>query len=150
MIALLLGAFLGTVNGTLITFGKMQPFIVTLAMMTSARGIAFLYTDGRPIVLGEKTPPFLTFLGEGAIHTENFIGIGPIPTPVVILLITVIIASIVLQKTPFGRYVYGIGSNAEAMRLSGVNITLYTTLYIHWRVDFGSGRNHRLVTIRSR
>jgi ribose transport system permease protein len=125
--ALIFGAMLGAVNGSLITLGRMQPFIVTLAMMTSARGVAFLYTDGRPIVLGDKTPGALTFLGEGYFHTENLIGIGPIPVPVVILLVIVILAAIVLEKTPFGRYVYGIGSNAEAMRLSGINVKLQTT-----------------------
>lgn len=111
------GTVLGAVNGLVITKGKIQPFIVTLASMTSIRGLAFLYSKGRPIVLGEDTPAALTFLGEGYL--------GPVPVPVIIFLVILVISSLILRRTVLGRYVYAIGGNEEAARLSGIRVDLY-------------------------
>lgn len=112
-----LGLLMGTTNGIIITKGKIQPFIVTLATMTSLRGLAFLYSKGRPIVLGTNAPRALTFIGEGYI--------GPVPVPVVIFLVVIGISSFILRRTVLGRYVYAIGGNEEASRLSGINVDLY-------------------------
>lgn len=105
------GALSG-VSGTMTAKLNVAPFVATLAMMTIARGIALIYTNGRPIVIESK--PFLT-LGQGYI--------GPIPTPVVIFVSVCIIFGVLLTKTKFGRYVYAIGGNENAARISGVNVT---------------------------
>lgn len=111
------GLLMGATNGLIITKGRIQPFIVTLATMTSIRGLAFLYTKGRPIVLGERTSSSLLYLGEGYL--------GPIPVPVVLFLAVILISSLLLRRTVLGRYVYAIGGNEEAARLSGINVDFY-------------------------
>jgi len=111
------GLLMGMMNGLVITKGKIQPFIVTLATMTSIRGLAFLYSKGRPIVLGEETPSALLFLGEGYV--------GPIPVPVLLFLAVLILSSFILRRTVLGRYVYAIGGNEEAARLSGINVDFF-------------------------
>jgi ribose transport system permease protein len=111
IIGLLLGAFLGAFNGFFITRFLMPPFVVTLAMMTIARGLAFIYTGGFPVP--ELPNSFIT-LGSGYI--------GPIPIPVIIMAVIALIAHYILTRTTFGRYVFAIGGNEEAARLSGINI----------------------------
>lgn len=108
---------LGFVNGITIAKLKVPPFVITLSMMTIARGIAYVYTDGRPIV---ALPKSFLFLGRGTI--------GFLPVPVVIMLLVVIIAGVLLYFTTFGRYVYYIGGNEEAARVSGINIVRVKTL----------------------
>lgn len=115
LVGLLGGTFFGFLNGVLITKGRMQPFVITLALMTSARGFAFLYTNGQPITLEPTEVPFLIKLGLGKIG--NFL-----PVQTLIFAIVALVAFLVLKYTSFGRYVYGIGGNEEAVRLSGVNV----------------------------
>ena len=115
LIGLLGGAFFGFLNGIFITQGKMQPFVVTLALMTSVRGFAFLYTNGQPITLEPSEVPLLINLGLGKIG--NFL-----PTQTLIFIIVALLAFLLLRFTSFGRYVYGLGGNEEAVRLSGVNV----------------------------
>lgn len=114
---LLLGALLGVINGLIVTRGGVQPFIATLAMLTIARGATLVYTDGRPIT---GLPDAFVWLGAGDI--------GPIPVPVLIMGAVFLGAYVVLTQTVLGRYVYAIGGNEEAARLSGVNVTFYKTL----------------------
>lgn len=113
---LALGAFLGIINGVVITRGKVQPFIATLGMLTIARGATLVYTDGRPIT---GLPDAFVWLGAGEI--------ARIPVPVVIMVLVFGVAAAVLRQTVLGRYVYAIGGNEEAARLSGVNVTLHKT-----------------------
>jgi len=120
LIGLGAGLLMGAANGIVITKGRIQPFIVTLATMTSIRGLAFLYSKGRPIVLGDSTPSTLQFIGEGYI--------GPIPVPVVLFLAVLALSSFILRRTVLGRYVYAIGGNEEAARLSGINVDFYKTV----------------------
>jgi len=120
LIGLGAGLLMGAANGVVITKGRIQPFIVTLATMTSIRGLAFLYSKGRPIVLGDSTPPPLQFIGEGYI--------GPIPVPAVLFLAVLALSSFILRRTVLGRYVYAIGGNEEAARLSGINVDFYKTI----------------------
>ncbi|GGZ23688.1 ribose ABC transporter permease [Echinicola pacifica] len=109
IMGLLLGAALGFVNGFTITRFKVPPFVATLAMLTMARGFTMLWTKGHPITgLGEE----LKFLGTGW-----FLGI---PMPVWISGLVVLIATVLTGKTRFGRYVYAIGGNENASRLSGI------------------------------
>lgn len=109
---LLLGAFLGMFNGFFITKFNIPPFVVTLAMMTIARGLAFIYTEGFPI--SELSDSFI-YLGAGYL--------GPFPLPVIIMLILALLMHYILTRTTFGRYVFAIGGNEEAARLSGINIS---------------------------
>ncbi|MBC7328147.1 ABC transporter permease [bacterium] len=117
LIGLLGGAFFGFLNGIFITKGRMQPFVITLAIMTSARGFAFLYTNGQPITLEPSEVPLIINLGLGKLG-------GLIPVQTLIFAIVAIGAHFVLRYTSFGRYVYGLGGNEEAVRLSGVNVEM--------------------------
>jgi len=100
----------GTLNGIMIAFGKLPPFIATLGMMTVARGLAYTITKAMPIA---NLPEGFTVFGTG--RTMG------IPNPVIIMVILSIIFGFILAKTKLGRHVYAIGSNFEAARLSGVN-----------------------------
>lgn len=106
------GTALGVVNGLLITYGRLPPFISTLGMMSVARGLALIVSDGRPISGFSES---LRFLANG-----DLIGV---PMPVVITGVVMIAGQFCLKRTWFGRYVYAIGGNEEAARLSGINIT---------------------------
>lgn len=114
---LLLGGLLGLVNGLVITRGGVQPFIATLGMLTIARGGTLVYTEGRPVT---GLPDTFVWLGAGEV--------ARIPVPVIIMALVFGGAYVILTQTVLGRYIYAIGGNEEAARLSGVNITLYKTL----------------------
>jgi len=117
LIASFVGAGLGAFNGFVITAFRVAPFVATLAMMTIARGAAYVYTDGRPV---SPLPPAV---GEfGAL--ELIAGPFQIPTLVLIALVVVAVGHLVLSRTNFGRHVYAIGGNEEAARLSGINVKL--------------------------
>jgi ribose/xylose/arabinose/galactoside ABC-type transport system permease subunit len=109
------GVAVGMVNGIGVSFAKVPAFIMTLGMLSFARGLAFIYTGGTPIPI----------LSETYYHIGNGRILG-IPIPALILLGTLLVAGLVLRLTPFGRCVYGIGSNEDAARLSGVPVRRYT------------------------
>lgn len=112
--ALAVGGGIGFFNGVVIAKGKLQPFIVTLATMTVFRGVTLVFTDGKPISAGyEKNAEFLSGIGNG-----YFLGI---PIPIIIMIFVFIIGFYVLTQTTLGRYVYSLGGNEEATKLSGVN-----------------------------
>ena len=117
VIGLAVGALAGYVNGILITYGRLPPFISTLGMMSVARGAALLYTGGRPISGFE---PSFRYLATGKILY--------IPVPVIIMILVYIVAHVVLTRTKLGRYAYAIGGNEEAALLSGVNVKLYKSM----------------------
>jgi ribose transport system permease protein len=108
---LIVGSFLGFFNGLMITLLRIPPFVATLAMMTIARGLTQLWTGGAAI----------TGLGEvfGVIGTERRAGV---PVLVWTCAAIVAIAVLVLRKTRFGRYIYAVGGNERAARLSGLNV----------------------------
>jgi simple sugar transport system permease protein len=108
---LAIGVALGAVNGALTAYGRMQPFIVTLAALTAVRGLALLITQGYSTPI---TSPVLLPLGQGqlaGIYTPTWIALG-----------LVAVMWYVFNKTRFGRYVVAVGSNAESLRRSGVDI----------------------------
>jgi len=110
IIGLAAGTALGLFNGIAVAKAKLPAFIVTLAMMTIARGFTLIYTGGRPI--------------SGFGDTFRFFGAGylaGIPIPVVIMILLLILIYILLSKTPLGRYIYAIGGNEKATKLSGIN-----------------------------
>ena len=104
-----IGSALGAINGVLAVYGKLPPFLATLAMLGIARGLTLVYTEGRPISGLDET---FSFLGSG--------NLGPIPMPVVVWLVILLIVSFVLRYTKFGLYVYAIGGNEETARLAGI------------------------------
>ncbi|MCY0149819.1 ABC transporter permease [Hoeflea sp. G2-23] len=112
-LALVSGLLLGAVNGFLITRFNLQPFIATLAMLISGRGIVYMYTEGSNIVVRDP-PKWFSFIGSGYV--------GPFPTPVVIAVAAFICMILVMRETQFGRHVYGIGANEEACKLFGINV----------------------------
>nr|WP_245574145.1 ABC transporter permease [Amycolatopsis nigrescens] len=115
--ALLVGLGCGLVNGLLISYGKVVPFITTLAMMASARGLAERLSGRRTQVVGETG--FTDFF-RGA-----FLGV---PVLVWMLVLVFVVGWVVLNRTTFGRRTFAIGGNAEAARLSGINVKRHTAL----------------------
>jgi ribose transport system permease protein len=109
--ALLVGALVGVFNGFIISMTDIPPFIVTLASMNITKGIALVLTGGAPIRC--MTDAF-KFPGAGYI--------GPVPTPVVLMLIVFIIAALIINKTKLGRHIYAVGGNAQAAKFSGINV----------------------------
>jgi len=105
------GALAGFTNGFLIAFFRIAPFIATLGMMTAARGLALIYSDGRPI---SRLTDEYNFFGQGAILE--------VPVPIVLLIVVAVAAHVMLNNTRFGRYVYAIGGNEQAARVSGINL----------------------------
>ncbi len=110
LIGLSVGAFAGMIAGVFITKFNITPFIVTLAMMTVSRGLAFMYTEGRPIW---EVPPEFSVLGNGRLLE--------IPIPTIFMFVVYILAFLILHRTRFGRYVYAVGGNKEAARLAGID-----------------------------
>lgn len=106
------GAIFGLINGTLVAYAKLPPIIVTLAMMEIPRGMALIHTGGYPL---SGLPAGFSFIGRGYLF-------GVIPVPVFIMIIIYILAHIVLKHLPVGRYIYAIGGNEEAVRLSGIKV----------------------------
>jgi ribose transport system permease protein len=109
--ALALGFAMGAFNGLLIVKGRLQPFVVTLAMLAMARGFTLLYTDGRPI---SGMPESYTFLGGGSL--------GPVPMAAVVFLIVFLLSYLFLRYTRTGLHIYAIGGNEETARLAGIKV----------------------------
>ncbi len=108
------GIACGLFNGALVSWGGLPPFIVTLGMMSVARGAALVFTEGRPI---SGFSDSFRVLATGSI--------GVAPAPVIVMVAVYLVAHIVLTRTTFGRYVYAIGGNEEATRLSGVAVRVH-------------------------
>ena len=112
--ALVVGLIAGGLNGVLISKGKLQPFIVTLATMTMLRGATLVFTDGKPIGTGfEANSKLFAWFGNGYV-------LG-IPVPIIVIIVTFLVALFVLTQTKIGRYVYALGGNEEATKLSGIS-----------------------------
>jgi ribose/xylose/arabinose/galactoside ABC-type transport system permease subunit len=111
------GSAAGLVNGLLITRGKLPPFIATLGMMSVARGITLFWTDGRPVSGFDAA---FRSLATGRVLM--------IPAPVLITAALYLVAHFLLNRTRFGLYVYAIGGNEEATRLSGVSVRFHKTM----------------------
>ena len=110
--ALAIGSLCGGVSGFLIAKTRIPAFIATLGMMTVARGMALIYTSGKPV---STLIPSLTLLGGKVFNV--------IPIPVIIYFIMIVISSVLLNKTRFGKNVYAIGGNITAAEVSGVNVS---------------------------
>lgn len=118
LIGIAIGGATGLINGLLVAYAKIPAIIVTLAMMEIARGLGLIYTGGYPL---SGLPASFGTLGKGYL-------LGVIPYPVIIMAIVYLISYIILNHTPMGRYIYAIGGNEEAVRLSGVKVRKYKIL----------------------
>ena len=114
LLSLTVGTGIGFLNGLIISKGKLQPFISTLATMTVLRGATLVFTDGKPISFGSS---------EGALAFSNIGGgnLFGIPNPVLIMIAVFVVCSYVLHQTKIGRYTYALGGNEESTKLSGIN-----------------------------
>ncbi|MGL6154460.1 MAG: ribose ABC transporter permease [Cetobacterium sp.] len=112
ILSLVAGFLFGVLNGVLVSKGKLQPFIVTLVTMTLLRGATLVYTDGKPIPVRDGGFLFEN-IGEGYLFN--------IPIPIYIMVLLFVAGYFVLNHTKFGRYIYAIGGNEEATKLSGIN-----------------------------
>jgi ribose transport system permease protein len=117
--ALFFGALCGFVSGVLIAKLKVPPFIATLGMMMLLKGLALVISGTKPIYFND-TPEF------PHISQESLIGLLipslPIPNAVLILFVVAVVSSLILNRTVLGRHTFALGSNEEAVRLSGVNV----------------------------
>lgn len=111
LVAIGLGGLIGAFNGTMVTVFRIPPFIATLAMMTMARGMANIYCDARPI---GHLPAEFKLIGTASL--------GTVPAPVFIMAVLAAALFVITRYTVFGRYIYAVGGNEEAARLSGINV----------------------------
>ncbi len=111
LLALLVGGIIGLINGVSVAHVKIPPFIITLAMMTIVRGIAFVITGGYPVYIDSD---FTRFIGRGF-----FLGI---PTPVYFFAVIYILGALFLAKTKYGRYIYAVGGNMQTAQYAGINV----------------------------
>ncbi|TVZ28315.1 ribose transport system permease protein [Gillisia sp. Hel_I_86] len=120
LLTIIIGFSLGSVSGYLVAYQKMAPFVATLALMTIARGLGFIYSKGSPITF--KTPG-----GEFMSNFANNSTLG-IPNIAIVFFIIVIMTMVMLRYNVFGRLIIAIGSNEEASRLSGIKVNKYKFL----------------------
>ncbi|HEX5935860.1 MAG TPA: ABC transporter permease [Pseudorhizobium sp.] len=128
LVGILTGSVCGWINGILVTKMKLPPFIATLGMMLIARGVALQITGARAVsglgesfgVLGNGSLFRIVNIGEDGFPTVVFPGI---PYPVILMVVIAIAVSIMLNRSVLGRHIYAVGSNADAARLSGVNVS---------------------------
>lgn len=114
LLAVCMGGIFGMLNGLLVAYGKLAPFIVTLASMTIFRGATLVFTNGNPLTQGLSDSFLFQFLGQGYV-------VG-IPFPVILMFLVFIILYVVLHKTAFGKSVYALGGNEKAAYISGVKL----------------------------
>ncbi|WP_434451997.1 ABC transporter permease [Lentzea sp. E54] len=109
-LGLVVGALCGLVNGALISYGKLPPFIATLAMLSVARGLTLVFSEGQP----HETDAVVTFLGSNLAPM--------LPLPLLLMLAFFGITGLILTRTNLGRRMYAIGGNEEAAKLSGIDV----------------------------
>lgn len=109
--AIAVGAAVGLFNGFIICKTDIPPFIVTLASMNITKGIALVLTGGAPIRC--MTDAF-KFPGAGYV--------GPVPTPVILMIVIFVIAALMINKTQLGRHIYAVGGNVQAAKFSGISV----------------------------
>ena len=112
--SLVFGLVLGFANGFMITKMKLPPFIATLGSMMLCKGLSLIISEGKVYAVGASEHPVYTGLVKGSV-------IGNIPNAIVLFVIFAVISHLILTRTVFGKYVFAIGSNEEAVKLSGID-----------------------------
>tara|TARA_R110000868_G_scaffold15443_9_gene70429 strand:- start:10978 stop:11952 length:975 start_codon:yes stop_codon:yes gene_type:complete len=120
LLTIILGFALGSFSGYLVAFQKIAPFIATLALMTIARGLGFIYSKGSPVTFDSAGGTFMSDFAN-----KSTIGI---PNIAIVFFIIVAMTSVMLKYNVFGRLVIAMGSNEEASRLSGIKVNKYKFL----------------------
>lgn len=122
LLGILVGVVFGVVNGICVAWGRIPAFITTMATLSIARSLALIYSGGYPIT---GLPKSFAFIGTGLI--------GFMPVPVIIAAVVVLLGVFFLRNTILGRYIYSIGGNENASRLSGINVRFWkvVTYAIH-------------------
>jgi ribose transport system permease protein len=115
LVALGVGALTGVVNGTLIAWLRVPPFVATLAMLTAARGLSFIISGGRSI---GGMPPWFGSLGRTVVFG--------VPAPVLVMSAVMAGGAVVLSRMVLGRHIYALGGNAEAAWLAGIRVKVVT------------------------
>jgi ribose/xylose/arabinose/galactoside ABC-type transport system permease subunit len=113
LIGILCATFIGVFNGFVIVKSGIPPMMATIAMMTALRGLVYILCKGYPIY---DMPSSVIFMGQGMLF-------GIVPVPVIVMLISIIIGTIILNRTYIGRYFFAVGSNDEATRLCGIDVS---------------------------
>lgn len=119
IISILVGTLFGIFNGWLVSYLSVAPFIVSMASMNIAKGLASVFTKSTSVSWPQ--------LADGGWY-RNLVKIGTVPTGLFILLFFALICGIIMGKTKIGRYILCLGSNMEAARLSGINVKKYCML----------------------
>jgi inositol transport system permease protein len=130
------GALVGLINGSLVAKARIPPFIATLGTYTAIRGAANLYTGGRPI---SNLTDNYDFIGQGDVFG--------VPVPIIILAVMAGVTHILYAHTKFGKYIYAIGGNEQAARVSGINAARYKML-IYVYASFLAGLAGLVVSAR--
>ncbi|MFN3146671.1 MAG: ABC transporter permease [Paracoccaceae bacterium] len=112
IVGLIFGAFIGAINGILIAFTRIPPFIATLGMFLICRGIAQWWTRGQPV----------------SFPTESYAALGAGMMPVVWFIMLAVVCHVLLRYTVYGKHTYAIGSNEDAARMSGINVRRHKVL----------------------
>jgi inositol transport system permease protein len=134
--ACVVGALVGLINGTLVAKTRIPPFIATLGTYTAIRGVGLLYTGGRPI---SDLSDAYNFIGQGDVFG--------LPVPIIILLVMAVVTHVLYAHTKFGKYIYAIGGNEQAARVSGIDAAKYKML-IYVYAGFLSGLAGLVVSSR--
>lgn len=112
LLGVAIGVIVGCMNGFIVSYTGIHPFVVTLAMQSICRGAAYLVADGSPVTAyGNEV---FAAIGQGAL--------GPIPLPVIYMIIFLILDYLFLNKTQTGRHIYAVGGNEVSARFSGINV----------------------------
>ena len=120
VLSVVIGLLFGIFNGYLVAYWKVPPFIVSMASMNIAKGIAAVFTKTQSVSWPQASDPNGWY--------RNFVKMGNIPTGLIIFLVAAVICGIILNKTKAGRYILCLGSNKEAVRLSGVDVKKWEML----------------------
>ncbi len=112
LVGLACGLVAGVINGVLVAYARIPPFIATLGMMVSARGLAKWWSKGRPI----------------SFPTDDYAAIGDGMTPVLIFLALAVMFHLIMRHTVYGKHTYAIGSNEDAARMSGIEVNRHKVL----------------------
>ena len=123
--AVVVGALCGTVSGLAITKLRVPPFIATLGMMMLLKGASLIITKTRPIYFNDVEG--FDAISLGSALSDLIPGL-PIPNGVLIMFLVAVVCAVILNKTALGRYTFALGSNEEAVRLSGVNVDLWKVI----------------------
>ncbi len=118
LITLLVGILIGSINGYLIGFLRLNSLITTLGMMSVIAAACFMYTGGKNVGIANPNDTWFSFIGKGYLFG--------IPFPVILFALFAVVMWILLEKTVYGRYLFAVGSNREASRFAGIRAELVT------------------------